>query len=450
MYVDFWKRVSVVGNLVRKILNCHMVNIADIKCNHSTYLIQIKEYQLLKGYRPLHIINEEYLSNEDGFLEASDAVDVLELSTAPSASQDTSTLSTISEDGALESRGMQENKARLLRLIEICEHLATTEAPLMSKNGDYFYKERSSCFTSKTVLACRDKADEDSSVGAANFSPDTDDEADDAIVDDGKKDRADDDALLHSDPFDTAIPIASFANTEHNVEVPLHKATTEDVNMADGEEESSRLATTTIIKPPPGFGVSAIKAPSSGQTTSFLSHDAVLTDKNLTPALTESTIDVSGFPTPPKNRNILDQVIQGRNTPTDSSTASFQLPHQQNRSIITDHGLSSKITHPEMFYSFQGTHLNLATSVEESIRIFGDMKTANPFVVDPPPSSFSLPTNDQTIIKQPNLFGTRNAAIFPNYTAVSEGHLTTDETKWLNSNLLNSLWMAESGKTENP
>ena len=89
-------------------------------------------------------------------------------------------------------------------------------------------------------------------------------------------------------------------------------------------------------------------------------------------------------------------------------------------------------------------------SVEESIRIFGDMNTANPFVVDPPSSAFSLPTNDQTLIKQPNPFGSRNASIFPNYAATSEGNLTTDETKWLNSNLLNSLWMAESGKTENP
>ena len=453
VYVEFWKRVAIVGNLVRKILKCRKINATDNEYSHSVYLVQIKEYQHLKGYRPLKLVNEEYLSNEDGFLNATEAVDVLELSPAPSASQDTSTVSAISEDGGMESGGSQERKAKLLRLFEIYEHLAsaTSDAPFMSKNGNYSYEEKNSLSTSETISACMDVDGGEDSDGAGNFATENDDEAGDVIVYNEKKYNANDEVLPPSARSGATEHVASSASTERNHEMPSQnvEAATGDVSMANAKEESPRITSTTPIKPPPGFGVSTIRAPTSEPTASFLAQNGLSTDNNLTSVHSTSTVDLPVFPAPSKNRNILDQLIQGRIPSADSSNSSFQLPHQQNHSMFPDHGLNCNNMKADALYSFQSGRSKLPLSVEESIRIFGDMKTENPFVVDPPPSAFSLPINDQTIIDHSNQFGNQDASIFPNFAAVTERNYSTDETKWLNSNLLNSLWMAESGKSEN-
>eukprot|EP00535_Pseudo-nitzschia_heimii_P012971 CAMPEP_0197198998 /NCGR_PEP_ID=MMETSP1423-20130617/33661_1 /TAXON_ID=476441 /ORGANISM="Pseudo-nitzschia heimii, Strain UNC1101" /LENGTH=788 /DNA_ID=CAMNT_0042652847 /DNA_START=763 /DNA_END=3129 /DNA_ORIENTATION=+ len=444
--VEFWKRVATVGNLVRKILKCHKVNATDNECGHSAYSVQIKEYQNLKGYRPLNIVNEDYLSNEDGFLNGAEAVDVLELSPAPSPSQDISTVSAISEDGGMESGNYQERKAKLLRLFEICEHLAlaSSDAPFVSKSGNYFYEENN------PISECRDLEEGEKSDEVDDFATQNDDEAGDVIVCDQSKYHAKDEVLPPPAHSGIIAPTASFPSTELNDGKPTQnfKTGTDDAIMADAKEDSSRVASTTPIKPPPGFGVSPVRAPTSGQTVSFLDQDKLSTEKNLN-FIHSTSVDLPGFPAPLQNRNILDQVIQGRIPSADSSASSFQLSRQQNHPMSPDRGAPSN-TQADMLYSFESARSNLPTSVEESIRIFGDMKTANPFVTNPPRSAFSLPITDQTMIDHSNQFGNENASIFPNYTAVTECIYNTDETKWLNSNLLNSLWMAESGKTENP
>jgi hypothetical protein len=226
------------------------------------------------------------------------------------------------------------------------------------------------------------------------------------------------------------------------------EATNGDDVMTVAEEESPPPISTSVIKPPPGFGDAAPKPPAIGQTRPAVATGEPLMDHHLTSVRYNPSIDLPGLPSPPKKRNILDQVIQGRIPAAELSQSSLPLPQQQlDPSILPLPGLSSSSSsnsaRNEILYSSQSGRSNLPTSVEESIRIFGDMKTTNPFVVDPPSSAFSVPINNhqnQNIINQDN-------SIFPNY--VSEDGFTSDDTKWLNSNLLNSLWMSESANTNN-
>ena len=117
-------------------------------------------------------------------------------------------------------------------------------------------------------------------------------------------------------------------------------------------------------------------------------------------------------------KSVLDQVLYDK--ATDDSSALFQMPGE------SASGLPNST---QSFYPSTSS-LNLLTSKTESVRIFGDLKTANPFVVDPAPS-FCI-TNSIN----------HNPAV-PNYES------STDGANWLNSGLLNSLWADES-KTKNP
>ena len=410
--------------------------------HRRTYLTQIKEYKLLKGYRPFCIVNEEYLSKKDGFLDAMEAVDVLELSATQSASQDTGAVSAVTEDGSIGSGGMKENKAKLLLMLDLCEHLAlpTSVAPLTSENGDYVYQENNPDFTNKTVFGNGDVNEEDNSDGGDNFANDSEDDASDIIVYHETKDIANNEANLSSDPSRVTVPPSSGAtSTEYKVE---ESPQNRDVIMTAAEEQSPRPVSTVPIKPPPGFGNPSNIPPTSRQTTSVLAHCEPLMDDHLTSICRNPTIVLPGLPSPPKNRSILDQVIHGRIPTSDSSSSSFKLPPQQNHSILPIPGLSQNSMGNEMLYPLQSGRSNLPSSEEESIRIFGDMHTTNPFVVNPPHSAFSFPINNHQ-----NQNYNQNSSIIPDY--VTQDNYTADDTKWLNTNLLNSLWMSESSNTKN-
>jgi len=157
-------------------------------------------------------------------------------------------------------------------------------------------------------------------------------------------------------------------------------------------------------------------------------------------------IELPGLPSPSKNRSILDQVIQGGVPTSDSISSLFHLPQQGINSMIPMPGLTQSSTPQEALYPLQNERSDLTTRVEESIRIFGDMRTTNPFVINPPPSAFSDPNNKPITKKQ--LDDVQNASMISNF--VADGNYATDDTKWLNSNLLNSLWMNESNETNNP
>lgn len=432
---EFWKRVSVVGNLVRNLLKSHNASATgNDGFRRSASLTQIKEYQRLKGYRPFSVVNQEYLSNKDGFVDAMEAVEVLELSPVQSASQDTATVSAISEDG-----GNQESKAKLLRMLEICEHLAlsTTAAPLVSENGSYVYQENSPSLATKIILENVDMDDEDDFNEGGNFADDDEDEGSDVVLHHKTDDTVNEDGLP-SDPRHITAPPSSATGTGTENDVRESQETiggqNRDITMTVCEEESPSPVRASLIKPPPGFGASPA-------IPSVLAQSVPLMDHHMTSISDNPPIDLPGLPPAVKNRNILDQVIQARIPAASSSLSSFQLPQQQDQSIIPIAGLSEFSSRNEWLYPSQSGRSNLPLSVEESIHIFGDMKTTNPFVVDPPPSAYSNPINNQ------NQNGNQNASIIPNF--VTEDNYNSDDTRWLNSKLLNSLWMNETSGAKN-
>eukprot|EP00531_Pseudo-nitzschia_arenysensis_P001042 CAMPEP_0116125980 /NCGR_PEP_ID=MMETSP0329-20121206/6092_1 /TAXON_ID=697910 /ORGANISM="Pseudo-nitzschia arenysensis, Strain B593" /LENGTH=899 /DNA_ID=CAMNT_0003620041 /DNA_START=173 /DNA_END=2872 /DNA_ORIENTATION=- len=431
--VDFWKCVSVVGSLVRKLCKTCEPNLGGTtgsSFHKSACVSQIKEYQVLKGYRPFGIVNRKYLSNREGFLTSAEAVDILELATTQ-ASQDTSTVSGLS----VGSEAMHENRARLLRMLEICQHLVlpASGAPLVLENDNYVYQDISAANTA--LESSNVEIEEDMNEGG-DFANDSDDDASDIVL--YNESEANKTTLP---PQPSHVPQISEMMVEYSQQT-IHD-TSNDVTMTVAEEQPLPQAS---IKPPPGFGSPIVLPPTSKPATSvFLNGEPPLT-LNPNPASTSfnpATV-LPGLQPQPKNRNILDQVIQGR-LPV-ANPSSFQLPQQQQPSMLPMHGLLPDSARNEMLYPMQSGRSNLPMSVEESIRIFGDMKTSNPFVVDPPPSAYSMPASTMMHNNQNQNYNPADS-IFPNF--VTEDNYANDDTKWLNSKLLDSLWMSESNKAEN-
>jgi len=431
--MEFWKCVSVVGSLVRKLWkSCEKLSDdAGNSFNNSACVGQIKEYQVLKGFRPFGIVNHEYLSNRDGFLNAQEAVDILELSTTTqSISQDTSTVSALSAGS--ESAGMHENRAKLFRMLEICEHLALSSAPLVLENDSYVYQE-----TSVTASVLETANMEEESNEGGHFANDSEDDASDIVLHHEAIEK--NETRLPSSPPRATVPPVVVQCSENKAEKSQQAVqdTTDDVIMTIAEEQPPRQSS---IKPPPGFGGSGVLPSTSTPPTSVFSESM---NRNPASISYNPTIGLPGLQPPPKNRNILDQVIQGRLPAANSS--SFLLPQEQNQSMLPIPGLLPGSSRNDMMYPLQSGRSNLPTSVEESIRIFGDMKTTNPFVVDPPPSAYSVPAaNNQNMMNHQNQKYNLDASIFPDF--VADDNYATDDTKWLNSKLLNSLWMSEAGK----
>ena len=431
---EFWRCVAAVGSLVRNLLNVYKTTIAvkEGSYQNSTCITQIKEYQLLKGYRPFGVVNKHYLTNKDGFLNASEAVDILELSTTQSGTQDTCTVSAMS--ASTESSNRHESRVRLFRMLEICEYLAKPAscAPLLVENDVYLYQE-SSASSNTTMLESRDIEDEEYSNDGGDF----DDDASDVVLYQAPNDA---ETGLPSNSG-AIVPPKSGQGTDKNTNEEQKEIdiTTTDVVMTVAEEQPPKQIP-SLIKPPPGFGASTMLPSTSVPTASgFLNHQPSTLSYN-------PTIDLPGLSSQNKNRSILDQVVNGRESSVNSSTPPIQLPQQRDQSILPIPGLlpDSKLG-TELLYPVHGGRSSLPTSVEESIRVFGDLKTANPFFVDPPPSAFTVQSNSHTVNTQQGYI--QNSSIIPNF--VPEEDYGTDDTKWLNSKLLDSLWMNDSNKTEN-
>ena len=406
-------------------------------------------------------------------------MNVLEL-TVPSQSQDTGALSTISAGGG-GGGGPQENKARLLRMLQVCDQLASSSsaAPLALKNDAYNYQEKKSSSPliedlttwngdgDASTGASFDQDEPESQEGGHGFGgdDDSDDEAGDIIIyHETKKETVKNDTFsLPMIPIaETIVPLPS-DGTEEKSKFPMRFTEPANANGGDAvmtvaeEQKLSSPVVPSLIKPPPGFGGSpTTPTPISNPTTSVptYSGEPLVAHYHLSPMPTNQTANPPGMPLPPLSspgRGILDQVIQGRAALADSSSLLFQMPQQQHQqhSILPIAGLMANSMHQDPLYSFQTGRSNFPSSVEESIHIFGDMRTANPFVMETPPLAFSVSNNGNN--QSVNHNGHHDnfvPSIIPDFVAESAN--TSDGTKWLNSNLLNSLWMDETSETKNP
>ncbi|OEU18425.1 hypothetical protein FRACYDRAFT_236703 [Fragilariopsis cylindrus CCMP1102] len=423
----FWKRILVVGNLIKEIVKGYKIE--QNFWHGGKSCSQIKEYQLLKGYRPFSIVNKEYMSsikNKDGYIEPVEAIEVLELSSTSTQtttlSQDTAAVSTIST-GTGSNGGIEENKAKLLRMLEICDSLAASSsaAPLTIKtdDGSYVYCQKN----------------------------------EDKIIDDVGGRTSDKPLTLPIVPVPPGVEISvaappprpsfsvSTENKNKSIETTLLNAIMDtvpqptesqvafanDVGMTDATEKTSSYRINNnmvhhhspapslpdVVKPPPGFGGSVTMP---DQLYNTLTYNPVPTN----PAL-------SLLP------------LHGLAPATDHSSSLYQLPQQQQHSIIPGLNLPPNSAQASLYPS-NNVGSDLLNSKADSSRIFGeygDVQTANPFVVDPAPSlSMSNAATSN---------GNHDSSSVPN----NYENNNTDVTKFLNAGLLNSLWMDES-KTNNP
>jgi hypothetical protein len=462
----FWKRILVVGNMIKEIVKGYKIEQNYWHC--GKYCSQIKEYQLLKGYRPFSIINKEYMSsiqNKDGYIEPVEAIEVLELSstsTQTTQSQDTAAVSTIST-GTGSNGGIEENKAKLLRMLEICDSLAASSsaAPLTIKadDGSYVYHQKNE---GKIIddVGGDEEEDEEQEGGdfdmQSNDDDNFDDEAGDVILFKSTNVRtgiSDKPLTLPIVPVPSGVEISAAAppprpsfsviteNKDKSIETTLlndimdaapqptesQVAFANDVAMTNATEKtssdqinnnmvhhhSSAPSLPDVVKPPPGFGGSVTMPAQLYNTLTY----------NPVPAKTALSL----LP------------IHGLAPAVDHSSSLYQLPQQQQHSIIPGLNLPPNSTQASLYPS-NNVGSDLLNSKADSIRIFGDygdIQTANPFVVDPVPSL--------SISNAVTCSGNHNSFSLPN----NYENNNTDVTKFLNAGLLNSLWMDES-KTNNP
>jgi len=459
----FWKYVLVVGNLVQETVKKYKIEEQFLDDPLSTTLsqklyLQIKEYQLLKGYRPFSTVNEEYMSNsKDGFIEPVEAVEVLELSLTQK-SQDTNVLSrtSISTGGG----GINENKAKLFRTLEICTSLASSNStvPLTinDDDGSFVYKQYdpSSIIVMPLTSNNNDNGNKDNEIGGdddgteemeqgggvdfdVQLNNDYDDEAGDVIVYKsttgiiGKSPQLREISMVASCPVFSVTTAGKDKLKVNQTDIDATQQSPKATFAASGvaityDQEDSintkhQPSALSKIKPPPGFGGSSTPMPTlPGQTSTYNN------------PVTGHMIKVATNPAPgllPPN-GILPPIMQSL-TPTESSSL-FHLPQQQQQSLIPGLNLpqSSQALYPLIIGS------ELLNNKADSVRIFGDMQTANPFVAVDPPVSPSFPM--------------LNPGVYQNSTVPNNNYENnTDVTNFLNAGLLNSLWMDES-KTNNP
>lgn len=115
----FWKRVVDVANLISRLSERLDVPFPSSPAD-QTSPFPLKEYQLLKGYRPYRFLDKEYLSDTP-FVGPLEAVDALDLT--PSQSQVSMTNS-----------DFDENKIKLSRFLEFCLRTSLKHDIPLSRN----------------------------------------------------------------------------------------------------------------------------------------------------------------------------------------------------------------------------------------------------------------------------------------------------------------------------
>ena len=446
----FWQRLVAVGNLLQQISNRFQEENSNIlstpETSHS--FANIKEYQLLKGYRPFRIMNDEYIAScTDGFLGPEGAKDVLGLNNLLSQSQETTTTGASTSTAV----GIEENKARLIRMLELCQILSSSKskAPVSTK------KDKShNVFVYNPHAASDVDESSDNNNNTNNFADDDEDDdmtdVEDIVVqrpprdnenvemrpeDDIMDDEAGDVVLYQlpkngngppllvpgdlmsvstkSAPPESSLDtianmgtapgddtqkensasFAAFGNPASSAKSPPGQAST-NVEMADaaGPPPAS-------VMPPPGFFAGGGPPGLSSQNQAPAGNAATATEPNFLPAAMMYDLPNTSQPS--------------SSYPASAPGGDFLFGGQQ---TIGHHPLT----------------------VAQSLHLFGDMQTANPFAPSYPIMG-AAPSN-------PNLTG---FAADDNMNAGGAGD-DDDDTKYLDTGLLMSLFGETTTETNNP
>jgi hypothetical protein len=406
---EFWNQLVEVANLVLQLSQRLDMTVSSTS---ETISAPLKEYQLLKGYRPFTFLHKDYLS-EKPFVRPVEAVDMLEL-----------TLSQSHE--SMSNGGCDENNVKVMRFIAFCNRGSEKQNIPLSKDdcGYSFVDERRNL---EEAIADQEMADADvfnddgpADEGVPVKAPGVEaDEAGDVVlykapeVGGGPSLLVPGILLTIPGPAPLEMPVAASKQDQQAAEVNGDRQIVPDLQLQNAtspvlerESEMSKLVHSNTltpvekslppppgITPPPGFGA-PVPQPISTGTPAFLQQ---------------------GF---------YGQVIPGY----PGHMAAFpSVPQPQPPSF--GHMVSSN-----PLYGAPASSLGQnIPAVAQPMQWFGgpeSFQTANPFASPPANFGFANPPN-------------------PVFEAEASN---VDGASLLGSGFLDSLWMNDSprGKTKNP
>lgn len=447
---DFWRNVATVGSLVQKIVDGYKVE------RHSVVMTQdsrppyvLKEYELLRGYRPFSVLDQEY-DSEDGFLDPDSAIDALELSPS-SATQESGT--------STGGNSVEENKSKLLRMLDICKRfsLSSSHAPIaVNEDGMYIFQLVSDCGNEEMMdVGSGENGPEDDCMASGPFESSIEDDAGDVVLYQVNV-SGNGPALLVPDSVvagkaapennasseSTVVGVPSFESKQ-----PTKKSEAEIVNKKCPQPPAGGTdSETTVIKgpssfpqgikPPPGFAAEALIAPPMNEQI----------PAPLIPHMDVSRVNMESFASPsPYTTSILGQVIQGR--AASQAENIFDVPQFSSGWLPPNNPVDDNVYgvsagtgdhHHYLFGSSKaGTYSGI--TVGESIELFGDptlfQSTANPFATQ----NFRFNTASTVL----NTTSSSSSSMYEHRGSITEG------AQFLGAAFLNSLVMDE-GKTDNP
>jgi hypothetical protein len=268
----FWKSLVDVANLVLK-LSKRMDESGKAPLNPN----RLKEYQLLKGFRPFSFLHDAY-ATQDPFVAASEAVDVLDLSVTQTQDSNAS--------------GVDENKIKMARFLEFCNRCAEKEdVPLYRTDNGYVLSEMEREPDDGDFAPMKNPMDSEHTFVEQQKSPSAmeEDDAGDVVVYTAPEVGSGPALLVpgslianqSKDPLPASLgtkdpvpnghqtsrnPLASVIQEKSNPGSSISKAINESRVVAMDVEPSEKLIPPPPgIMPPPGFGIpiaTPVSAPS--------------------------------------------------------------------------------------------------------------------------------------------------------------------------------------------
>ena len=148
---EFWNQLIEVANSVLQISER-----LDLRVSSETIpRAPLKEYQILKGYRPFSFLHKDYCS-EKPFVRPIEAVDVLELTLSQS-------------QGTVSNAGRDENKAKVIHFLEFCDRCSENQTiPISKDEAFYSYVDNRETASKFTKLDEEQTRDVRRSVGSSD------------------------------------------------------------------------------------------------------------------------------------------------------------------------------------------------------------------------------------------------------------------------------------------
>ena len=233
-YDKFWKSFSEVANLTLQVSRREGIAAESHTDIDGDISVPIKDYQLLRGYRPFAFLYKTYSERQEPFVSPQDAVEALGLLESPER-----------------ANGADESNLKLSRFLFLCEYFAKTERiPVAFSDDRYSFVEET--FQEEDSDEPYDGA---AFMGSSVDASDDDDAGDVVIY--GTEDGGSDAPLGSSAPDNSATMEAPqpFAGSRNPAEgsQPFAVSRNPAVGSSPVAPAPEVLPSPAVLLPPPGF-----------------------------------------------------------------------------------------------------------------------------------------------------------------------------------------------------